>query len=229
MPPTADPATVKGLPESTLRPEHLLALPADVPAAPWSCRVRALVWCQRASAPAFDWAAFDWPPSDWLGRPIPLAVAGFVEYLDTPVGRYHEVLAGSLLRTGMVPMVQVPFIAVDSLASVAGGRANWALPKTMAGFEGDLAGASVRAGGDGWSVEARPAGARPRSRGRLPLALRFVAIGPLGRYRTSLRATGRLVRIRTEVHGQTLAGWLGSGRHQAALLTGRMRIDAPGG
>src|SRR3954453_22526314 len=117
MPPTADPATVKGLPESTLRPEHLLALPTDVPAAPWSCRVRALIWWQRASAPAFD----------WLGRPIPLAVAGFVEYLDTPVGRYHEVLAGNLLRTGAIPAVHVPFIAVDSLASVAGGRANWAL------------------------------------------------------------------------------------------------------
>src|SRR3954452_20277954 len=180
MPPTADPATVKGLPESTLRPEHLLALPADVPAAPWSCRVRALVWCQRASAPAFDWAAFDWPPSDWLGRPIPVAVAGFVEYLDTPVGRYHEVLAGNLRRTGAIPAVHVPFIAVDSLASVAGGRANWALPKTMAGFETDLATATARASGDGWSIAVRPAGAAPRSSGRTPLWMRFSAVGPLG-------------------------------------------------
>ena len=71
-------------------------------------------------------------------------MAGFVEYLDTPVGPYHEVLAGNLLWTGRLSVSQVPFIAVDSLASVAGGRANWALPKTMADFEVDLASDAVR-------------------------------------------------------------------------------------
>jgi hypothetical protein len=217
VPPTAEPATVKGLPESTLRAEHLAALPADVPAAPWECRARALIWWQRATAPDFD----------WQGRPVPLAVAGFVEYLDTPVGPYHEVLAGNLLRTGRLPVSQVPFIAVDSLASVAGGRANWALPKTMADFEVDLASATARAEGDGWSVAVRPVSAPPRSPGRLPIRLRTSAAGPLGRYPTSLRATGRLVRVHTRAEGQTLAGWLGHGPRWAVLLTGRLRVGEP--
>lgn len=51
---TADPAAVRGLSESTLAPEHLRAMPASVPPAPWECRARAVMWVQKATRPAFD-------------------------------------------------------------------------------------------------------------------------------------------------------------------------------
>jgi hypothetical protein len=219
MKPTADPAAVRGLPESALPPEQQLAMPASAPPAPWECHARAVLWVQRASRPRFD----------WLGAATGLAVAGFVEYLDSPVGRYHEVLAGSLVRTGLIPRVQVPFIAVDSLASVAGGRINWALPKTMASFQTDLEAGSARAEGEGWSVTVQPVRPGLGFRLRLPIRLRFSAIGPLGNYRTSLRASGRIVRVRTAVDGETLTGWLRSGTHLAVVLTGRLRIQPPSG
>jgi hypothetical protein len=218
MTPTADPATVPGLPESHLRPEHLAALSKSPPPAPWTCRARALVWVQRTTErPAFD----------WQGRPLPVAVGGFIEYLDTPVGPYHEVLAGSLVRSARIPAVQVPFIAVDSMDSVAGGRRNWALPKTVARFETDLTRATARAEGDGWTATIIPTRAVHRPALPLPIRLRFSAVGPLGTSRTSLRAHGRVIRVRTEVDGETLTGWLGRGTHLAVLLTGLMRIDSP--
>ena len=63
-------------------------------------------------------------------------MGAFVHYLDTPVGPYAEVLASPavLLRGGLLAAAHIPFIAVDSEASVRGGRENWALPKTLARF-----------------------------------------------------------------------------------------------
>jgi len=219
MAPTADPTTVPGLPESTLAPEHLSALPTDPPAAPWNVRARALIWLHRGPRPDFD----------WLGAAIPLSLVCFVEYLDTPVGPYREVLAGNLVRAGRTPRLQVPFIAVDSLASVAGGRVNWALPKTMATFDLDLAAGSARAEGPDWAVRVRPArdgGARAQ---RLPIRSRFSSVGPLGSYRTRMRAGGRVLRVHTEAEGPTLTGWLGRGSHLAVSVTGRMQISPPSG
>lgn len=230
MAPTADPASVPGLPESTLPSGQLVALPQDVPAAPWECRARALIWWQTGTAPPFDWA----------GRPTRLATVAFVDYLDTPVGAYREILAGSLIRAGLKPVTQVPFIAVDSLASVAGGRVNWALPKTMADVEVDLASASARAWGNGWSLAVRPASGAAavgaswaggstgvERRLWIPLRIRCPATGPLGTYSTSLAARGRFLRVHTQVEGETLAGWLGSGTHPAVLLSGQLRVAAP--
>jgi hypothetical protein len=217
-----DPATVPGLPESSLRAEHLTVLPSSSPPPPWNCRVEAVLWTQRATRPPSEGLAFD-----WLGQSTGLTVAGFIRYLESPVGPYHEVLAGSMVRTGFRPALQVPFIAVDSLASVAGGRINWALPKTVADFEVDLAGASARAEGADWSLAVQPAGERPSARRPVPLRAVLPAIGPLGTYRTSLRGRARLVRVRTQADGETLSGWLGSGTHVAVVLTGTARVNAP--
>jgi Acetoacetate decarboxylase (ADC) len=219
VPQTADPSLVPGLPESRLSPDQLAQLPASSPAPPWTCQAKAVVWVQRGSTPEFE----------WRGRVQPLAMVCFVQYLDTPVGTYHEVLAGAFLRDGLRPRLQVPFIAVDSLASVHGGRANWALPKTLAGFEGDIGRATAKATGDGWSVSVqplRPSGWLPSGL-RLPIRSRFRSTGPLGVYATTMRATGRPILLGTEVEGETLTAWLGSGRHLGMAFTGRMRIDAP--
>jgi hypothetical protein len=134
-----------GVVESTL-PEAVLAqLPASTPPPPWDCRVRAVVWVQRGQVPL--------PAgSPWQGRTLPLVLGAFVEYLDSPVGPYREVFAGPLLRGRGRPAVHIPFIAVDSVPSVHGGRAHWGLPKALASFGGDVGAGRVAASGDGWSV-----------------------------------------------------------------------------
>ena len=212
----ADPATVPGLVESRLSAEDLDALPLSVPAAPWLCRARALVWLQRATPPSFAWE----------GRAWPLSLVALVEYLDSPVGPYHEVLAGSLVRVGRAVLAQVPFIAVDSPASVRGGRANWALPKTTATFDGSLREARMAVTGDGWTVDVGPVSAAPAPP-TVPLLGAFSCVGPLGRYRTTLRGRGRPVSVEAAISGPTLGPWLGNGHHRALLTEGRVKVFAP--
>ena len=192
------------LPESRL-PAHVAAqLPAATPPPPWHCRVRAVVWVQRAPAPV---------PG---GRGVSLGA--LVEYLESPVGPYREVFAGPLLRGHLLPVVRIPFMAVDSLPSVHGGRAHWALPKTTATFT------ETTARGDGWSVEvdARPAGPRLPLRGLLRSAQTERVAG------VSLRGTGRLARVHVAAHGPALTGWLGTGTHVGVVGEGRMVVRAPG-
>jgi hypothetical protein len=213
--PTADPATVPGLPESRLGPTDLAALPATSPPAPWTCHARAVAWLQRAPSPAFAWRP---------GRLLPLAAVVLVDYLDTPVGPYREVLAAAVLRRGVRPVGQVPFIAVDSLASVHGGRTNWALPKTVAAFDGDVGRGRGTARGEGWRVTVHAG----RSGPGIPLRLVLGSTGPLGDATTRLSVVGRPVLVRSEVRGPTLGPWLGAGRHAGVLLEGEMAISAPG-
>jgi hypothetical protein len=120
-------------------------------------------------------------------------------------------------------MGQVPFIAVDSLPSVHGGRANWALPKTTATFDGGATEGAVSARGDGWSLTARIARTGPRMRVRSSAW----NTGPLGDYRVLLRGTGRLVVVDASVAGPTLTPWLGAGRHLGLAVTGEMLVGPP--
>ena len=157
---------IEGVPESALAGEVAARVPAASAEAPWDVRLEAVVWWHRAALGAERYL-----PAALRGRrTVPLTVGAFVRYLDTPVGPYHEVLgAPVLLAEAPLPAVVVPFIAVDSLASVHGGRANWALPKVLARFEwpaGTARGFEVDAEGDGWSVLAS---VRPRPR-RFPVA-----------------------------------------------------------
>ena len=205
------------LPESQLPQALASQLPTAVPAAPWNCRVRALLWLQRAPSPLPS-------SSPFAGRVRAVAVGGFVDYLDSPVGPYREVLAGQLLRTSVVPVLHVPFIAVDALASVAGGRDLWDLPKTMAEFA--VIGNERVVTGDRWSVRAEP-----RAYG-----LRFPIRGAVrhdqgsGRATSHLRGTARLARVQVACQGPTLGGWLGAGRHHGVLVEGRLVVGprAPG-
>lgn len=213
MPRTADPSTVPGLPESRLSPADLARLPAASPAAPWRCRATAVAWLQRARHPAFDWRA----------TTLPMAFVVLVDYEDTPVGPYQEVVAAAALRRGRRVLGQVPFIAVDSLPSVHGGRSNWALPKTTATFTGGAGERATTVRGDGWSVTARIGRTGPR----LPLRVSSWNTGPLGDYRVHLRAHGRPVVVDASAVGTTLTPWLGAGRHLGMRLTGELLVEAP--
>jgi hypothetical protein len=213
MPRTADPATVPGLPESRLSPADLARLPAESAPAPWRVRMRALVWLQRGHHPAFEWRA----------SLLPTAIVAFVDYEDTPVGPYQEVLAAAAVRRGRRVLGQVPFIAVDSLPSVHGGRANWALPKSTATFRGDVGDGAISARGDGWSLTAHAARTGPG----VPMKSSAWNTGPLGDYRVWLRGTGRPVLVDTSAVGATLTPWLGAGRHLGMSIRGEMIVGPP--
>lgn len=210
-------ADLPGVPESTLPGD--VQLPAATPVPPWVCRVEATVWWHRATPAARQLL----PPG--LAPGPPWTIGAFVTYLDTPVGAYSEVLASphllaGALRRGVLARVHVPFIAVDSLPSVQGGRAHWALPKALARFEGS------DAVGDGWRVTARSAPSGPWLPALARLGSTQVdAAGQATDAVTTARARARLARVQVDVSSTgALAGWLLPGQHRGALLRGRLVV-----
>jgi hypothetical protein len=103
-------------------------LPASAPPAPWSTRLHAVVWWHRAT----PMAAAAMPVALRSRRRLALPVAAFVRYVDTPVGGYREILATPvLLLERPVPAATIPFIAVDSLASIVGGQRELGAPEDL--------------------------------------------------------------------------------------------------
>jgi hypothetical protein len=156
-------------------------------------------------------------------RGVPLTVAGLVRYAESPVGPYAEVWgAPTLVLRGRTIALGIPFMAVDSAASMAGGRTNWALPKRMAAF------ADGCASGDGWSVRARVASAGPR----VPFAVAGRLLqaredgGGLLRSTAFAWGTGRPARIDVAAAGE-VAGWLAAGRHAGLLIERGMLVVRP--
>jgi hypothetical protein len=171
-------------------PSHATPVP-EPPPSPWELDVEGVVWADRA-----------WP----------LAVGGMLRYRDSPVGPYAEVWATPGIRLGRHgPELTIPFMAVDSLASLRGGRANWGLPKTLATFSS----APLVARGDGWSVHVvvLSVGLRLPLLGMADLVQPSDDGGEL-RSRARMRGVGRLARVAVDSHTH----WLRSGRHPAVLI-----------
>jgi hypothetical protein len=167
-----------------------MALPhgGDAVAPPWTLPLEGLVWVHRAS------------------------VGAFVRYHDSPVGPYAEVWAAPTLS----PALRIPFMAVDSEASMHAGRRNWALPKEPASFSG------WAAEGDGWSVAARVVSVGVR----LPLA-GAVQLRQAVRTFAWAYGVGRLVRVDVSVRG---VEWLAPGRHLGVWVErATLRVGAPRG
>lgn len=191
------------------------------PPPPWPAAVRATLWWHRAAPGAADYG-----PG---GRTLPMTLAMMVDYLESPVGPYREILASPVLRmpsrrVGALPAMAVPFIAVDSEASVHGGRAHWSLPKVLARFEGDVAG-TFAAVGDGWRVEttAHPVGPRLPIVGALGFA-QPLPDGGIGTATAWLRGRFRGARVSVGATGPTLGDWLRPGMHPGIVIdSGRMR------
>ena len=181
-------------------------LPAEVPGPPWRCRCDAVVWLSR-------------PCGGGL-----VSAGALIAYRATPVGEYREVLALNALPglpasiRELLPRLTVPFIAVDSPASIAGGRRNWALPKELAHFTGEPGQDAMTAAGPGWSVtaEARPLGLWLPAR----FAGRLVQPWPDGlprRAAGSGRARVRPAVVRVAVEGRP-ARWLRPGSHLGLVV-----------
>lgn len=205
---------VAGVPESALSDAVAALLPAVSARAPWATVADAVFWVHRA-APG---AAALLPGALAGRRTIPLTVGAFIRYAQTPVGPYGEILAAPvLLAQAPLPPAHVPFIAVDSLASIHGGRTEWALPKTLARFA--FGPGTASAVGDGWRVDARIQ-ARPRAV-PLVLALRDRQVRPDGSRALvdiRVRARAHVGRIALNVEGPTLPDWLLPGPHPAFAL-----------
>ena len=218
---------VPGVPESALTDADAARLPAASAPAPWPTVIDAVVWWHRA-APG---AAAHLPAPLRERRALPVTVGALIRYRETPVGPYREVLGSPVvLAEAPLPCAVVSFIAVDSAASVHGGRVNWQLPKAFARFDWPEAPAgafSLAAAGDGWSVRAAVR-ARPR-RFPVALALRNRQVAPDGReitFDSRARGSARLATAEIATRGETLPDWLLAGRHPALVLErARVRVD----
>ncbi|MFN2479411.1 MAG: acetoacetate decarboxylase family protein [Pseudonocardiaceae bacterium] len=205
-----------GTPETALRHEDLATLPVSAPAAPWRVTAAALLWIDRPDARAR--AAIDAVvPKEVSAGATPIATVGAaIRYLRTPVGRYSEIIGAVVYRRGATMFTHVPFIAVDSAASVVGGRTNWGLPKTLASFDGQPAhGISMAATGGDWCVEATPTVHRLALPMVVPKLLALVQLGPHGTVwslRPSCYGVTRLARVDVRVTAApTLSDWFPSG------------------
>jgi len=208
-----------GIAETALSDALVATLPQNLAPAPWECHCSALIWVTRGGA-----AASAVLPPALAGSAALVTVGGFVRYTDTPVGPYDEVLGMVGTWTGLFPSVNVALMAVDSQASLVGGRSNWAMPKTLARFDGDVSAGSTMTGtGAGpmpWSVSATSWSIGPaipyRTRTR---ARQQFADGRVGDSVLTFAGRVRLAVVTTEVSSEgTLARWLRPGRHLGALI-----------
>jgi hypothetical protein len=200
---------LRGVPQTVLADEVAAGLPEEAPPAPWRTTMRAVVW-QTLPSRAVRQAV-----GPVAGRPA-MVLGGLISYDETPVGPYDEIVGVVGLLSGHAT---VPFIAVDSAASVVGGRVNWALPKTLARFTGGPTTEMTATGAD-WSVRASVHAlglAIPfRTKGRL---LQPWPDGEVRGARVRMAGKARPAVVRVQVTAEpTLSGWLRGGWHLGAVL-----------
>lgn len=197
-----------------------------MPPPPWHTEVDALLWWHRAAPEA----AAALPPVLAGRAAVAVTVAGLVSYRSSPVGPYREVFASPVLLRPGPGVAHAAFMAVDSPASLAGGRENWALPKVPAAFASDPASPdTVAVTGDGWALTVS-ASARPRAAPAWAAGT-CAQVWPDGHVRgfaVRLRGRARLARVKVRHDAPSeLATWLLAGRHPAVLLSGRQVVSMP--
>ncbi|MBJ7332487.1 MAG: acetoacetate decarboxylase family protein, partial [Solirubrobacteraceae bacterium] len=209
-----------------LSPELAAQLPASSPDAPWALGLDAILWMHGAAPGAAEFV-----PAALRGRrQVPFTVGGFVRYAETPVGPYNEVWGSpvGLLHRGLTAAT-VPFMVVDSLASIHGGRSNWSLPKSLGTFawESDT---TVRADGESpagpWSVSAVASPKGPAIPFWGPSWLRQLTPGGEAlRIGARGRGMARMATVRVETTGPSLPEWLLPGEHVGLVIRrARMRF-----
>lgn len=214
---------IAGTAETRLTPDVLAQLPEQSAPAPWHGSARMLVWWSRLDPARAATVAQVLPAALRAARPL-ATIGALVSYKDTPVGPYDEVIAGVALRQGRAVFAHVPFIAVDSPASVVGGRANWALPKTLASFDGRPAdGTTMTAAAGDWKVTATTHTRGPALPFVLPPLGKLVQVGPQGALwsvRAGItRGQARLARVTIDLTATgELTALLTPGPHAGVLL-----------
>ncbi|MDP9116727.1 MAG: acetoacetate decarboxylase family protein [Actinomycetota bacterium] len=221
-------ARVPGVPETALSAADLGQLDDSVAAAPWRASARAVFWWRRLDGDGRAAAARSLPP-ELSGLHVRAAAGAMVSYSDTPVGPYHEVIGLIVARRGLRLVVHVPFIAVDSRPSVVGGRANWALPKTLATFTGEpSSGVQCDASAGSWRISATPITSGPAIGFAAPAMASVVQVGADRELWTSFstaRGRARRARVQANVSGASFADWFPTGACSGTVVsfTGRFR------
>jgi Acetoacetate decarboxylase (ADC) len=207
-----------GLPETEL-PESLLStLPESVAPAPWNTKCQVVTWHHPADA-----AAIETFPAAIRPNAVALVAWALVRYAETPVGPYSEI-AATVLPDGD-GYGHIPFIVVDSLPSIVGGRVNWMLPKALARFAWSDADLAVNIAAEApvqpeWQISVRWTPEDTAMPATLPSHVRQVGTdGTVGHVDSEL--VGSLAAAAIEVDGQAsgpLGVLLRPGRYDGAML-----------
>jgi hypothetical protein len=208
-----------GLPETVLPDSLVSQLPASVAAAPWHTRCQVVTWYHPAEAATIE--AF---PDAIRPDGVALVAWALVRYADTPVGPYSEVAATLMPNSGEYG--HIPFIVVDSLPSIVGGRVNWLLPKALARFDWSDDGLSVTATADApaeplWRIAVRCSPSGDPTPTTLPSRVAQASTdGVIGRADGEMN--GSLTSATIEVDGHAdgpLAALLRPGTYDGALMS----------
>ncbi|MFD5827225.1 acetoacetate decarboxylase family protein [Lentzea sp. NPDC060358] len=108
-------------------------MPADFPPPPWHLCGRGWLTVATAPRPAISRLVPGVVPLVLFGRV--LVVSAFVDYDETGVLAYRELMVGVVVRKGFRLGLSITDIWVDDETSRRGARAMWGIPKEMAEFE----------------------------------------------------------------------------------------------
>lgn len=209
-----------GLPETHLPDSLVQRLPGSVAAAPWEAKCQVVTWLH-----AVDEAALAVFPA--AIRPATPGVVSWalVQYSATPVGPYNEI-AATLLPDDPDGYGHIPFIVVDSLSSIVGGRGNWLLPKALARFAWSEDGRSVNVTPEEpatptWSVSVSYEPLGDATDTTVPSQLQQVAVdGSVHRFNGEM--TGSLFAATVTVDGRAdglLSSLLAPGRYDGMVIS----------
>jgi len=145
-------------------------------------------------------------------------------WTDRPADRARsaiEAVVPEEVSAGATPIATLGAL-IHSPASIVGGRTNWALPKTLANFDGQPANrVPMIATGGGWCVEATPTARRLAVPLLVPKFLALVQLGPhrtVWSVRPSSYGMARPARTDVRVSAQsTLRDWFPSGMRPSAV------------
>jgi hypothetical protein len=179
-----------------------------------------VTWLHPVDATALD--AF---PDPIRPERIALVAWALVRYDETPVGPYREI-AATLIPEGGDGYGHIPFIVVDSLPSIVGGRTNWLLPKALARFESSEDGHVVTATSDqpadpAWSITVRHQAAGESSPLTIPNHVQQVSIdGAVHRFEGEMSGTMTGATVDVDGHADgPLSALFKPGRYDGSVVT----------
>lgn len=170
---------------------------AEYPPEPWHLAANAYVslWTVPVA---------DLPRLPTTERPVTLGGAALVatawfDYLPSGQLAYHELLSAVVVRGGLTPTATITEIWVDSAASLAGGRALWAIPKELAdlaftdgrGFTATASTAGDGAAGGGDWIATAAFTPRPSLPARLPASFAIRQESTGGPLTSAVRSTAK--------------------------------------
>ncbi|HEX7303091.1 acetoacetate decarboxylase family protein [Lentzea sp.] len=161
-----------------------------------------------------------------------LVVSAFVDYDETGLLAYRELMVGVVVRKGLRPGLSITDIWVDDATSRRGARAMWGIPKEMADFR-LVADPRLNATASSAGRVLASAEELPRRSPALPVRLTTAVwqslAGAAVRTELGTAARVRLTRLRWRVTPDSPLTWLTATRPflHLAVTDLRMRFGSP--